>query len=426
MMIRDILRFRVKIVKIGLPALISRGVIVIWGFFTILIIRALPEETYAAYAIARSIQIFAIMFGGGFIMSSIVKYTSEGDTDREKRIANAGILLSMIVAGIVAAVLIFSGGFLQSFYSDIDLTGIPVTLAILVVTSTASQLPRNFLVARHKTMQIMYADIASTVVRIVIILAFMLTDSLNSPVQIFGAMIAGNFSALLVNLYFARGYMDLSLGYEKEHVKMLIRFSLVLLGAGLANSIYTRTDILILGKLAGDAETAGYSACRTLTSLMINLNEASKIVMLPLLSRMWNQDNRREVVRRVMSAIFIIYLIQIPVVIFFSGFPKQTLHFLYSGKYDSAWAILMVLGLLAFVRAFGSQFSNLSVAMGKPSFPLYSLLVSAVLNVVLNFILIPEYGAFGAAIATVIAVIMGSAAVVFFTYRHYKRNIEPV
>lgn len=423
MMIRDILKFRGKILKIGLPALISRGVIVLWGFFTILIIRVLPQETYAAYAIARSIQIFAIMFGGSFIMSSIVKFTSEANTDREKKIGNAGILISMLVACFVAAILIFSGGILKSFYSDVDLTGIPVILAILVVTSTASNLPRNFLISRYKTMQIMYADIASTIIRIAVILVFMLTDSLNSAVQIFESMIAGNITALLVNLYFARGYMDLSLGYEKEHVKMLIRFSLVLLGGGLANSIYTRTDILILGKLAGDAETAGYSACRTLTSLMINLNMASKIVMLPLLSRMWqSKENRRNVIRRVMSAILLIYIIQIPVVVFFSGFPKETLHFLYSGKYDSAWPILMVLGLLAFVRAFGSQFSNLSVAMGKPSFPLYSLFVSAVLNVILNFILIPDYGAFGAAIATVIAVVMGSASVVFFTYGYYKRN----
>ena len=149
---------------------------------------------------------------------------------------------------------------------------------------------------------------------------------------------------------------------------------------------------------------------------------ASKIVMLPLLSRMWNQDNRKDVIRRVMSAILIINLIQIPVIVFFSGFPRSTLHFLYSGKYDSAWPILMVLGLLAFVRAFGSQFCNLSVAMGKPSFPLYSLIISATLNVVLNLILIPEHGGFGAAIATVIAVIMGSASVVFFTCGYYKRN----
>ncbi len=138
----------------------------------------------------------------------------------------------------------------------------------------------------------------------------------------------------------------------------------------------------------------------------------------------WPSDS---VIKKMLIVSLILTAIIYPVMaipFFFSGFPKETLHFLYSGKYASAWPVLMVLGLLAFVRAFGSQFLNLSVAMGKPSFPLYSLLVSAVLNVILNFILIPEYGAFGAAIATVIAVIMGSSAVVIFTYRHYKRNIR--
>ncbi len=423
-MLKDILKYRDKILNLGLPALISRGVMVFWGFFTILIIRILPEETYAAYAIARSIQMFAVVFGGSFIMQGIIKYISENDTEREKKIANAGIILSMTIAGIVAVVLFASGGLIQSFYSDVDLSGIPLALALLVISSTAFNLPRNFLVARHKTKQIMYSDIASVFVRIIVILVFILTDSLNSSVQIFGAIIVGNVCALLVNLYFARDYMDLSLGYEKKHMTMLFRFSLVLLGAGLANIIYSRTDILILGKLAGDTETAGYAACRALSALMINLNLASKIVMLPLLSRMWNSGNRENVVKRVMGAVTLISLIQIPVVIFFAGFPGQTLHLLYGGKYDAAAPILIVLSLLAFVRVFGSQFSNLCIAMGKPSFPLYSLLVSAALNVALNFLFIPKYDAFGAAIATVIAVIGGSLSVVILTTRYCREKLN--
>lgn len=87
---------------------------------------------------------------------------------------------------------------------------------------------------------------------------------------------------------------------------------------------------------------------------------------------------------------------------------------------------LMVLELLALVRVFGSQFSNLSVAMGKPSYPLYSLLVSAFVNILLNIILIPDYGAFGAAIATVIAVILGSASVVLFTTHYYRSHISAI
>lgn len=408
--------------KIGFPVLISRGIMVIWGLFSILIIRILPEDTFAAYALARSIQLFAVVLGGGFIMQAIVKYTAENDTDREKKIANAGMLLSAGMALLVAIILIAGGGVLQSFYADIDLTGIPTILAILVVTSTASMIPRNLLIARHRTKYIMYADIASITVRICIVTGFIVTNSLTSPLQVFSALIAGNIMALIVNAIFARDLIRLSLGFDKTHLRMLTGFAAVSLGAGLADIIYSRTDILLLGKLSDDIQVAGYAACRTLTVLLVNLNVAAKIVLLPLISRMWSQNQRKEIVRRVMSAILIINLIQVPVIILFTGFPKDVLNFLYKGKYNGTWDVLLVLGLLALVRPFGSMFSTMAIGMGKPSFALHSLLVSTFINVLLNIILIPSYGAFGAAIATVVAVILGSALVTILTVRYWRGN----
>ena len=423
-MLKDILKFRKKIVLIGVPVLVSRGVFVVWGFFTILIVRILPEDTYAAYSLARSIQVFAVMFGGSFMMQAFVKFVAEDNTDREKRIANAGIVLSLAAAIIVAGVLIVSGGLLQSFYSEIDLSGIPLALAVLVISSILSILPRNLLVARHMMKQIMYADIFSIMVRIGITCFFILTNSLRSPLQIFGAMIAGNIVAFGVNALFARDLIDFSLGCEKPHFRLLFGFSLVALGAGLADCIYTRTDILLLGKLSDESQVAGYSACRTLTVLMVELNTAAKIVTLPLISRMWSQHRRGEIVRRVMSTILIISIIQLPLIVLFACFPKEVLHLLFKGKYDFAWATLLILGLLAIVRAFGSQFATMAVGIGKPSFPLYALIASTIVNVILNFLLIPEYGALGAAIATVFAVVAGGALVTFLTIRYWRVHRE--
>ena len=421
-MFRDIFRYRKKIFKLGLPAVVSQGVVVFWGLFSILIIRVLPEEAYAAYAIGRSIQILATMLGGHFVSDSIVKHISEGKSKRESKLANAGLILSMTFAVAVALVLVLSGNILQAFYSETDLTGIPLTLAILVITSTASKLPDAYLRANHKIQQFMYARIAGIVARIITVGIFFLTQTLNSPVQVFGALIAGNFVHFAVSYLFARKYIDLSAGYEKKQIFMMLRFSLVLLGSGLANSIYSRTDILILGKMAGDAETAGYSACRALTGLMISLNGAAKIIMLPLISRMWSQNRLNEVMKRVMGSILIISIIQLPIIIIFAGFPRQFLHFLFAGKYDYAWPVLTVLGLLALIRVFGSQFSNLAVAMGKPSYTLYSLIASVIVNIVLNLLLIPEHGALGAAIATVAAVLVGNIIVVSCSWIHYRKN----
>ena len=419
---QEVLRFRRKILSIGLPVLVSQGSLVVWGFFSILVIRILPTEAYAAYSIARSVQIFSVMLGGSFFMQSIVKYISEDNSDRERRIANAGIVLAMSMAALIAILLVSTGNLLQSFYSEIDLKGIPMALAILVITSTASMLPQNLLAARHRTREIMWSQISSTVVRILVVSVFILTDSLRSPIQIFEAMIAGNLASMMVGFIFARDMLSFSLGFEKEHIRMLFGFAVVSLGAGIAGNIYTRTHILLLGKMVADTEVSGYAASRTLTALVDNINMAAKIVVLPLFSRMWKQGQRDQIVKRVMSTILIISLIQLPAIVLCAGFPGRVLHTLYGGKYDAAWPVLMVLGFVTVIKPFGSIFSCMSVAVGKPSYSLYSVLTSASINVGMNLLLIPRYGGLGAALATGLSIILGALVVIILSLRQLRRG----
>ncbi|MCK4671412.1 MAG: oligosaccharide flippase family protein [Candidatus Aegiribacteria sp.] len=421
-MFNEILRFKKQIVELGVPALVSRGTLVLWGLVAILIVRVLPEETFAAYALARSVQLFGVLFGGGFVLQAIIKFAAEGDTEREQKLANAGIVLASGMAIITALLLIFGGGLLQSFYSDIDIAGIPEVLALFVIVSTASQLPRSLLVAKHRMKEVMIADIASFAVRTGAVGWMILTGSLNSPLQIFGAMIVGNIVALLINVWLARDLVSPALGISPGSMRIIMGFAVVSLGTGLANFVYTRTDILVLGKLALPSEVAGYGACRTLTAFVMNLSIAANMILLPLVSRMWRQGNRDGIFRRVLSGILIIELIQLPVVILYTVFSEPLLHFLYQGKYNFAWPVLIVLGSLSVIRPFGSLFSVMSLGMGKPSYSMYSVMVSAGINLLLNFLLIPKYGGFGAAIATAAAVICGAFAVIIPTIRYWNRN----
>ncbi|MBD3370660.1 oligosaccharide flippase family protein [Candidatus Fermentibacteria bacterium] len=420
-MIEGILRLRGRILRAGVPSLVSRGAVVVWGLFSILIVRALPRDAYAAYSIARSIQFFGIMLGGGFVMQAITKFVAEGVTDREKRITNAGIVLSMGIAVLVAMVILALGGTLRSFYAQIDLRGIPWVIALLVITSTASTLPHSILAARYRMVRMMVADVSSVAVRIGIVSILLLRGSLTSPLQIFGAMICGNVVATIVGGLFARRHLSFRLRFRRRHLGMLFGFSVVTLGAGLANTVHARTDILLLGRLSGELQTSGYAACRTLTALVDNLNMAAKTIMLPLISRMWSQGRKGEIVPRVMGAILIISMIQIPVVAVFAGFPSGLLRALYGGKYDAAAPVLMILGLLSLAKPFGSMFACMSVAVGKPSYTLYVITASALVNVALNLMLIPPYGAVGAAIATTVSVVLGAAVIIVLSLRYLKR-----
>lgn len=410
-MIRDLLRFRGKLVRVGTPALVSKGSLALWGIFTILIVRALPPEAYAAYAVARSLQIFGMLLGGGFIMQAVTKFIAEGNTVRERRYTNAAIVLTFGIAIPFAAVVVAMDGPLRHFYSELDLHGIPWAIALVILTNATANLPHSILMARHKLVRMMIADVASVLVRIGVVSYFLLSGNLTSPLQVFGAMIAGALASTLIGAAFAWRHIEPALGFERKQLVQLFSFGIVTLGSGLASRIYSRTDILLLGKMAAESEVSGYSACRTLTSMATTISAAAKMVMLPLISRMWASGRRTEILQRIRGAILIVLLIQLPLVLAFTMFPRSVLNYLFEGKYDAAAPVLLILGLLMVLRPFGGLFSCAAAAVGKPSYALYSVVTSAAANLGLNLLLIPRYGAVGAALATAFSVVAGGAAV---------------
>ncbi len=257
---------RHKILKIGLPALISRGTLAIWGIVTIFIIRSLPPEAYAIYAVAKSLEMFGVLLGGGFIQQAILKLASEGEGLREKQLANSGILMAFCFALFSAFLLIAGGRLIGSFYEPLDLSGIPLLLAGVVITGTLSGLPRLLLLTKHRTRDVMISDIVQFIVKSVIIGILLLTGTLKTAHQIFTVMIAANLVAFFVNFLFARRLFFPSAGVRIDRIRSVMRFAVITLGASMANFIYTRTDILMLGKIAPD-DVAAYGASRSLSGL---------------------------------------------------------------------------------------------------------------------------------------------------------------
>lgn len=414
---------RINLIKVGLPALVSRGTMAVWGVVTIFIIRSLPPEAYAIYAIAKSLEMFGVLLGGGFIQQAILKLASEGDGLREKQLANSGIFMALCFAILSAFFLIASGGIIGSFYEPLDLSGIPVLLAGVVITGTLNGLPRLLLLTRHRTRDVMITDVVNFVAKSVIIGFLLLNNTLKTAHQIFTAMIIANTVAFFVSAWFARHLFFPSAGVRIKRIKSVMSFSAIFLGGATANFIYTRTDILMLGKIAPN-DVAAYGASRSLSGMILVVVAAANMILLPYISRMWSQGRRKEILSRVWSTILLAEILIFPVVLLSVFFPRQLLDFVFSGKYTESWNVLLVLSALSIVRPLGSFFSTASSAVGKPQYALFSVVISSVVNVSLNIYLIPRYGGFGAAIATAAAVILGSTWMTVISIHYIKKGAQ--
>lgn len=412
-----------SLLNLGFPALVSQGSLALWGVISILIARQLPDDAYAAYALARSIEMFSCLLGGGFVLQALLKLGSERKSRETSALANTAILITITFSILAAVFLMLFGGCLDSFYPGIPLGSLLPLIALVVVTGSLVHIPRNLLLTQFNTSRVMQADLLSFLIRGGIVGWLIVDGTLTGAAQVLKATALANTGAFLLNSWNARHIFNPSAGVTSGAFNRVLRFAAYSLGTSLAGFVYTRTDILMLGRLAPPSDVAAYSASRALTSMVVMVSAAANMVLLPVVSRDWTSGLKKSVMKRTMKAICIVQLIQLPVVVALVAFPRQIIDLIYDGKYAGNWPILAILGGLALVRPFGSIFSTAAAAMNKPQYSFWSVLISAGVNVSLNIILIPRMGGTGAAWATVAAVFSGAAAVVYFALAHWKKEV---
>ena len=108
-------------------------------------------------------------------------------------------------------------------------------------------------------------------------------------------------------------------------------------------------------------------------------------------------------------------------------FSKILARFLYSGDFFVAWKYSIILVLAVNFQALGSFIGVIYTSAKKTKNILYTTLIGAIVNIILNFLLIPSYGATGAAIATLIGYfviwivrMMNSQKILYFEINYYR------
>lgn len=187
-----------------------------------------------------------------------------------------------------------------------------------------------------------------------------------------------------------------------------------LLLSSLAAVMYLKIDQVMLASMIGDQEVAYYAAAAKLSEFWYVLPVLIANVFMPRLVSLYHA-NKFQYWR--LQRHFYAYstVAAVAVITLTLWLAEPIILFLFGDAYRSSIAILQVhiFGcLFIFSRAFMSRWLILS---NNHKLSLHSHLMGAVVNVLLNILLIPHYGGVGAAIASVVAYgVAGIGFMVFF------------
>ena len=176
-----------------------------------------------------------------------------------------------------------------------------------------------------------------------------------------------------------------------------------------------QTDILMLSYYLSADNIGIYSVANKLAVLVFFVSSSSFAIFSPAIAKLLGEKKRDQIQDIIFSVVRLILIITIPIFLIITIFSKDVL-LIFGKEFSNGNSVLLILALSFFLSSiFGFAGQVLSV-MGRSKLIMINSLGAGILNIVLNYILIPKYGLIGAAIATGSSIIAVNIARVIETY----------
>lgn len=199
-----------------------------------------------------------------------------------------------------------------------------------------------------------------------------------------------------------------------KHIKPI----LILFGNSIASVIYLNSDITMLGLLTNDATVGVYTVATKVYSMMKTLINGVIMVTLPRFSFYIKKGRFEEYKKNLTNIADVLMMISLPVMIGLFLEPNRILLFIAGSEYLSGSNVVRVYSFAILFAVFACFYAYAILLPNKlEKYFLLSTIIAAIINISLNFVLIPFLGMLAAALTTLIAEI-----VVFFISYHYSRK----
>ena len=373
--------------------------LVITLFSSAVIVRYLGAEQYGTLSIALSfIALITPVVRLG--IDQIAIRALLGDTAAPGTVLGTTLILRLVACLILVPPLILIAYRLYPTQPEIGI--ITAILSIGLIFDSLSFIDlwnQAHLHSAHTVWARNIAFFASTTLKL-------LAVYLQMPLVVFGALYALDFVISFVALTLIdrkRREQKITLRWDRKFAKELISMSFPLLLSAVAISVYMRIDQVMLSVLANDSAAVGvYSVAVRLSEMWYFIPTAIVSSLLPSILLMKKNASSLYHVRlqRLFNLMaFITYMIALPITIL----APFIIEVLYGVEFADAAPQLIILTWTGLWVALGVARGAILLAEELVIISTIGTILGALVNIFLNFLLIPIYGGLGCAVATFIS-----------------------
>lgn len=241
---------------------------------------------------------------------------------------------------------------------------------------------------------------------LIIILGVMLYTSINKGFSIYYYIFSQTavfafvlIIVLIININLAQKFsLNLSTKFIKELLKSSLPYSYVII----MMAIYMRIDGFLLERILPSPFQAGvYAAAYRIFEAFNNLGYLFAVLLLPMFASLLS--NKQKLQHLISTSHDLLLIISATASIVTILFSKEIMNFIYPVGYNDSYSKVLILLMISFFSVCMNYiYGTFLTAAGKVNLINRTVLTAVVINVSLNLILIPFYGAEGAAFTSII------------------------
>jgi O-antigen/teichoic acid export membrane protein len=224
----------------------------------------------------------------------------------------------------------------------------------------------------------------------------------------YGSLIA---NVIFLIIYILIIYRNAILNLNLPQIKKGLLFSLPLVPSTFLHIIINVADRIILERYVTLAALGIYSVSYTLGIVLQIFAYSSYLAFEPIIfSKIGKVDFSQTVIKIRRYYLYVIFCLSF----LYALFSKEILYMMASSKFSSGYKVIPIIILSTIFLSENYLFGTILIGIKKTKISLILNLIGAVINVIVNLLLIPIIGIYGAAIST-----LASYLVMFYLFYFY-------
>lgn len=389
------------------------------GFLShVLLARLLQAEEYSRYIYVLTWLNVLVLLGKTGLDTATLRfvaaYSGSGEHGRLRgflrKSRSIGFTVSVLVAAAAGALATALSGRMDAvLYSAflVSFLALPVN-SLLAIRSACLQAMKR----------VVRAELPQSVARPALTLAgawllYRIAGRTPRADETMGAYLAAGILALLAVEYWNRHALTKTQTVTPPEYRtgLWIRTALPLLLISGFHLVLNQTDTLMLGMLRTTGDAGAYAVASRVTQLIFLGQWAVNAIAAPMFSELHHGGRKDRLQEAATYAARAAFLVTVPLALALVFFGRQVLA-LFSSEFTIAWTALVILAGGQIIHVLCGSVGLLMTMTGRENAAGRIIGLAALLNIVLNAVLIPRFGLEGAAVSTAVSTAFWNIALV--------------